>query len=105
MAIDSKPPFGLLQNGARLSALRVFSYWAEMEPSCSGQAQPVLALRPWWEKPRLQLCAERASSQLGCSYHTFVETQCREVKGSDGLPARKCTRTLKKFRDCGRWAC
>lgn len=75
-----------------------------MEHSCSGQPAPVLASRQLWERPRLQLCAERSSSQVQCSYHTFVETQCREVKGADGLPARKCTRTLQKFKDCGRCA-
>ncbi|KAK9801926.1 hypothetical protein WJX73_005419 [Symbiochloris irregularis] len=51
---------------------------------------------------RYQLCAEKTSSQLGCSFHTYVSTQCREEKDAEGHPVRHCTRHSKRYQDCGR---
>lgn len=51
--------------------------------------------------------AAHGEQAASCSYSTFASTICRveyEGEGEGGRPVRKCTRLLKKLRDCGRRA-
>ena len=67
----------------------------------------------WWERgarhgPAAHSAAHSsaAAEQGGasCSYSTFASTLCRVEYEEGGRPVRKCTRLLKKLRDCGRSA-
>ena len=88
-------------------------------PRDTGLAVPATLAPQRWGLSQVRLCADQgesycvdqagsqnssdqAESQTICSYHTFVRSQCWEESGLDGKPARRCRRTLEKFRDCGR---